>query len=197
MASIQKPTHDKIKLWTRQHKDVLKELEEKSFYHVKKEYILAKNDTISSYYFHLYDWYISHAEKIVPRPEGVQYPIWLSTSSDTMLQPVEDTVILELEVEREHVVITDFDKWGYVVNYWYVPLDKEDEKKHNEELKKNGIGDESALYMSHKGNFYPMLKNKIIKSWERIFEISEESDVLTQATLWEIKKEWLVKVLYD
>lgn len=197
MESIEKPAHDKIRLWTRQHKDVLKELEEKSFYYVKKEYILAKNDTISSYYFHLYDWYISHAEKIVPRPEGVQYPIWLSTSSDTMLQPVEDTVILELEVEREHVVITDFDKWGYVVNYWYVPLDKEDEKKHNEELKKNGIRDESALYMSHKGNFYPMLKNKIIKSWERIFEISEENHVLTQATLWEIKKEWLVKVLYD
>ncbi|SNS13163.1 protein of unknown function [Anaerovirgula multivorans] len=191
-----KASDEKIKLWTRQHKNLLIELEEKGVYRARQEYILLKNDTISNYYFKLYDWYVKQAERIVPRPEGVTYPIWLSTSSDAMLQPAEDTIILELEVERKHVVITNFDKWGYVVNYWYVPLDKQDEKRHNEELRKYGIGDESALYMSHKGNFYPLLRNKIIKSWERIFEVSDEASILTQATLWEIKKEWIVNIPY-
>lgn len=196
MLDICKSSDTKIKLWTRQHKNLLKELEESGVYRVKKEYILQKNDTISNYYFKLYDWYVKQAEKFVPRPEEALYPIWLSTSSDMRLQPAEDTIILELEVDRNLVVITDFDKWGYVVNYWYVPLNKEDEKRHNEELRKYGIGDESALYMSHKGNFYPLLRNKIINSWERIFEVSDDPSILTQATLWEIKKEWVVDIIY-
>jgi hypothetical protein len=185
---------EKIKLWTRQDKNILKDLEQNGTYRVKKEYIIQKNDNISDYYLKLYDWYISQAEKIVSRPEGVTYPIWLSTSCEMMLQPAKDTVILEIEVEKQKVVITDFEKWGYVVNYWYVPLNKEDEEKHNSELKKNGIVDESSLYMSHKGNFYPMLRNKIIKSWDRIFQISPTQNNITQVTLWEIKKEWIVNI---
>ncbi|AOY78149.1 DUF3841 domain-containing protein [Clostridium formicaceticum] len=189
-------SNNKVKLWTRQHKQVLKELEENGIYHAKKEYITEKMDDISEYYLKLYDWYVKEAEKIVPRPdEIIKYPIWLSTSSETMLQPTEDTIVLELEVPREYVVITDFERWGYVVNYWYVPLDKEDEKKHNEELKRYGIRDESALYMSHKGNFYPLLRNKIIKSWNRIFDSNLPTSGITQATLWEIKKEWIVNIL--
>lgn len=184
----------KIRLWTRQHKNVLEELETHGVYRVKKEYIMQKMDNISDYFLKLYNWYVSEAEKNVPRPEGVTYPIWLSTSYDMMLQPSEDTVILEIEVEKQKVVITDMEKWGYVVNYWYVPLNKEDEEKHTNELIKNGIGDESALYMSHKGNFYPLLRSKIIKSWDRIFEDSSSQNSITQATLWEIKKEWIISV---
>lgn len=78
---------EKIKLWTRQDKNMLKDLEAKGTYRVKKEYIMQKMDTILDYFFRLYDWYVSQAEKIVPRPEGVTYPIWLSTSCDMMLQP--------------------------------------------------------------------------------------------------------------
>ena len=189
-------SNNKMKLWTRQHKNVLKELEDGDVYRAKKIYIQEKNDTISGYYLKLYDWYVQKAEKIVPRPQGVSYPIWLSTTSELMLRPTEDTIILELEVDREHIVVTSFEKWGYVVNYWYVPLNKEDEKKHNEELKKYGIGDESALVMGDKGNFYPLLKNKIIKSWERMFDVSSEDIGTTQATLWEIKREWVVDIIH-
>ena len=187
---------EKIRLWTRQDKKILEELETNGIYRVKKEYIMQKMDTISDYFFNLYNWYVSQAEKIVPRPEAVTYPIWLSTSHDMMLQPSEDTVILEIEVEKQKAVITDFEKWGYVVNYWYVPLNKEDEDKHNSELTKNGIVDESALYMTHTGNFYPLLKNKIIKSWDRIFETSSSQNSITQVTLWEIKKEWIVNITF-
>ncbi|MCT4605754.1 MAG: DUF3841 domain-containing protein [Marinisporobacter sp.] len=197
MHMIKNPnkSNEKIRLWTRQHKNVWQELKEKEIYRAKKEHIIEKNDTISEYYLKLYDWYIKHAQRFVPKPEGVTYPIWFSTSEEKRLQLVENTVVLELEVDRKDVVITDFDKWGYVVNYWYVPIDQQDEKKHNEELKRYGIGDESALIMGDKGNFYPLLKNKILKSWERMFYISNEETCFTQATLWEMKKEWVVNVL--
>ena len=132
----------------------------------------------------------------MPRPEGAIYPIWLSTSSEMMLQPTEDTIILEIEVDRKDVIYTDVNKWGYVVNYFYLPIDPEDEEIHNKELKKFGISDESSLIMSDKGNFYPLLKNKIIKSWERLFEPFDEKSTLSQATIWEIKKEWVVDIIH-
>lgn len=188
--------NDKVKLWTRQHKNVLDELEKYGVYRVKKEYILEKMDTISNYYLNLYEWYGRNAAKIVPRPEGAIYPIWLSTSSEMMLQPTEDTIILEIEVDRKDVIYTDVNKWGYVVNYFYLPIDPEDEEIHNKELKKFGISDESSLIMSDKGNFYPLLKNKIIKSWERLFEPFDEKSTLSQATIWEIKKEWVVDIIH-
>lgn len=196
MIYCQNVKNNKVKLWTRQHKNVLKEIEEKGEYIVKKDYIKEKNDTIADYYIKLYDWYTSKADKIVSRPEGVSYPIWLSTSKELSLQPVEGTVILVLEVDIRNVVLTNFEKWGYVVNYWYVPINKEDEIKHKEELKKYNIYDESALIMSSKGNFYPLLKNKIINSWERIFEVNDKNPGMTQATIWQIKKEWIVDILY-
>ncbi|MBK5245719.1 MAG: DUF3841 domain-containing protein, partial [Peptostreptococcaceae bacterium] len=46
------------------------------------------------------------------RPEGVIYPIWLSTSAEMMLQPIEDTIILVIEVDRKDVIYTDVNKWG-------------------------------------------------------------------------------------
>jgi len=183
-----------MRLWTRQHVSVWEEIMKVGCYFAKKEHIELKNDTISDYYLELYHWYIRRAEKIVPRERNDQYPIWASTSYKDRLQVVEDTYLLELEVPEDCVVVTDFDKWGYVVNYWYVPEDKEDERKHNEELEKMGIGDESAIVMGHKGNFYPLLRDKILKSWDRIFEIEKHDCVMTQATLWEIKKEWVIKV---
>lgn len=183
-----------ITLWTRQDKNVLKEIEENGTYRVRRDYILQKNDTISSYYLNLYDWYVAAAEKIVPKPNGVTYPIWLSTLSSMHLPLTKETVLLEINVEKDLAVITDFEKWGYVVNYWYVPLNNEDEKKHNEELKKYGIADESSIYAGPNGNFYPMLRNKIIKSWIRMFEVNASQNCSTQATLWEIKREWITNM---
>lgn len=183
-----------IRLWTRQHKNVLEELRNNGVYRPRKEYLLEKFDSISDYYLSLYKWYTDRAEKIVPRPEGAEFPIWLSTSSDMMLQPAENNVIIELEADIAKVVLTDSEKWGYVVNYWYLPIDKDDERKFNEELKKLGIGDESELYMGHKGNFYPLLRNRIIRSWERLFEDHPRITPTTQATLWEIRKEWVTRV---
>jgi len=186
---------EKVRLWTRQHKSVLQGLKSNGIFVARKEYLQLKFDTIFDYYLGIYKWYTERAEKIVPRPEGSEFPIWLSPSSEMMLQPTEDSVILEIVVDRKDVVFTDSEKWGYVVNYWYLPLDKDDERKFNEELARLGIGDESELYMGHKGDFYPHIRSRIIKSWERLFEGNGSITQTTQATLWEIRREWISKIL--
>ena len=185
-----------MRFWTRQHEAVLDELQKTGQYIVKKEYIEAKNDTISEFYLKLYEWYTKAARKYIDIPEDLKYPIWLSVSEDMMLQPTEHAIIFEVEIPEEEYLICNFDKWGYRVNYFYV--DETDEKAHMEELKKYGIASEDSLVTTSKGNFYPLLRQKIIKSWDRIFTIQPDDPSLMVGTCWKLKKEWIKEVrFYD
>ena len=83
-----------VPVWTRQHLQVLNILESGKVYRVEEEHIRAKNDTISDYYLELYRWYTRHGSQLVPAPPGVEFPIWVSLSAQSMLQPVEGTVVL-------------------------------------------------------------------------------------------------------
>lgn len=181
-------------LWTRQVPEVWKELQTSGIYRVKEEHIRKKNGEISDYYLKLYRWYTNTAREYVSIPAELQYPIWLSVCEGVMLQSVENTVILKLEVPKDRVVICNMEAWGYVVNYWYVPLNEQDAKKHAEELKRNGISEEDELISTSKGNFYPMLRRKIQNSWKRVFTMSPANDKEAVATAWELKREWVKEV---
>ena len=183
-----------MRLWTRQVPQVWEEIEQTGRYTVKEEYIQIKNDTIADFYFELYRWYTKTARKYLKIADELKYPIWLSVDESMMLQPTEDTVILEVEIPAEEVLLCNNIAWGFRVNYWYVPLDETDEKKHNAELKKLGIASEADLVMTDKGNFYPAMKRKIIDSWERVFTARPEKDSDYVATVWQIKREWVREV---
>ena len=186
-----------VRAWTRQHQHVLEELQTNGIYRVREEHIRLKNQAITDYYLELYQWYSRQAAKLVPLPEGALYPIWLFLKEEEKLPAIAGTVVLTLAVPREQLVITEVERWGYRVNYMYIPLDVEDEKEHEAELKKYGIGNETALIQTSKGNFYPLLKRKIIKSWQRLFEPPRDSAlVVTQGTVWELRREWLQGVEY-
>lgn len=107
---------------------------------------------------------------------------------------VEGTVSLTLAVPRDHLFVLDYDKWGYRVNDWYVPSDEADEQRHNEELARMGVTNESLLFTSEKGNFYPALRRKIEASWQRVFSSANEDMEKNVGTIWEIRKEWVVDV---
>lgn len=183
-----------ITLWTRQVPQVLTALLEDGVYRCKEEYIRQKNDTISDYYLELYRWFAREARQHVDIPEGCQYPVWLSLSEDMMLQPVENTVILKVEVPMEKVLLCNNDAWDYRVNYWYVPTDKADAEKHRMELSRYGIHSDDELIKSHKGNFYPHLRRKIEKSWSRVFTQTNTDMNMLLATTWELRKEWIREV---
>jgi len=169
-------------------------LEQNGVYRCRPEYIEFKMEEFADYYKRLYSWYVYRAERIVPRPDpSVKYPIWVSLDKDTQLPLVEGTVALELEVDEDLLVVTDSEKWGYVMNFFYLPLDYEDLDRHNAELLRYGIGNETALTLEDKGRFYPIIKRKIEKSWERLFEDYAISNIY-QATLWEIRREWVVGI---
>lgn len=181
-------------VWTRQHPAVWEELERTGRYIAREEAIRAKNGgmgEMSEFYLRLYRWYTREGGRFVPRPADVEYPVWVSLSRESMLQPVEGTVVLTLEVPEEKLLITDMERWGYRVNQWYIPTDPEDEKRHNEELRRYGIASEGALIDSDKGNFYPLLRSKIVKSWDRLFTTPPRPGDMAQAAVWELRREWV------
>ena len=182
-----------LTLWTRQVSEILGEIKDYGVYKVKEEYIRKKNDTISDYYLKLYKWFTGEAKKYIDAKGD--YPIWLSVADEFRLRPVEGTVTLRLRVPSKEVLLCNYDAWGYTVNYFYVPLDEADKARHREELTKNGLVSDDELFLTSKGNFYPLLKREVVKSWERIFTLKPtDLNACLVAVTWEIKKERIEEV---
>ena len=177
--------------WTRQHKNILDDIKEYGEYKVKERYIRRKLGDIAKFYLDIYKWYRHKASKIVEIPDDAKYPIWLSTEEDMKLPLAGDQVMLELIIPEEKVIKIDMVKWDYVVNYWYIPKNKEDAQEHKKTLEKYGIKSESNIYMN---DFYPLLKEKIVNSWDRLFDNNIKFSEKEVATIWEIKEDWINEV---
>ena len=181
---------DKVKVWTRQSEEILDILEKEGRYIVKKEYIEKKMEEHAGLYLDVYTWYSSKAENISPKPPGVKYPVWVSLLQEEKLDDCEGNVTLELSIDRSSLIILDIDKWGYIVNYMYIPKDKQDEEEHDRMLASYRIDDTKA-YMTP---FYPSVKSKIMKSWDRLFDDTIVMSPVKIGTIWEIKKEWILNI---
>ena len=187
---------ENIILWTRQVSQVWEQLCKEGKYQVKEEYIRIKNGSMSDYYLELYRWYTQTAKKYITLNEENRYPIWFSLDGQARLQPLENTVILKVRMPREKVLLCNMEAWDLRVNYWYVPENKEDAQKHQKELERYGINSDDQLIQGEKGNFYPLLKNKIKNSWERVFTLVDLPPEKLVATAWELKKEWIEEVYW-
>ncbi len=180
-----------IRVWTKQHSSVLAELEETGRYIAKQEYICMDLEEHADLVLEVYDWLVNHTPNRQYKPVDAQYPIWVSLEEEKTMLLTEDTVILELEIEKELLTLIHINKWGTMLNYSYIPLNEEDEKAHKSRLKAYGVSDTLA-YMSR---FYPQIKREIIESWNRLFDdtITLNSDAY-YGNIWEIKREWIRKI---
>lgn len=181
---------DKVTVWTRQSEKILEDLEATGRYIVKREFIQEKMDNHANLYLDVYNWYAQKAQNIVSKPDDVLYPIWVSLTESSRLGATEGNVFLELEVDKKDLIIISEEKWGYIVNYMYIPKDAQDEAEHDALLAKYQTHD-TAAYLSP---FYPVIKSRIIKSWERIFDDKPVVGHDMLGTLWEIRKEWIKNI---
>lgn len=179
-----------IKVWTKQHKNILNDLNETNRYIVKREYIEGKMEEHSSIYLNAYSWLYNKCLSKVHIPIDAKYPIWLSLTEESKIDNSEGNVLLEISINKSDLLVLDLEKWGLIVNYMYIPLDEDDEKKHEKLLNSYNIDDPTA-YMS---SFYPNIKSKIIKSWDRLFDDNIMLGKNSVGIIWEIKKEWILKV---
>ncbi len=178
-------------VWTRQNAAVLEQLERDGRFIAREEFMRSAMEDTSEIMFQLYHWLATHMPTQAARPADASYPIWVALSRETCMPPETGIVMLELEVDEEVLALADITKWTRMMNYSYIPLNSADNDEHNSLLERYGIDDAKALMTP----FYPQIRAKILKSWERLFD---DSVVLGGAgsygLLWEVRREWIRRI---
>lgn len=185
-------SEQRITVWTRQNKKILKDLEEHGRYIADHQYIKADMEDTAPVMFMVYDWLVTHSPKAHLRPADVDYLVWVSYVREATMLPDENTVILELSIDPDIITPVNINKWGTIMNYSYIPLDTKDAARHQELLSMYGTNDVKACMTA----FYPQIKKEIIDSWDRLFD----KDILMGSTaeygtIWEVKKEWVTNII--
>ncbi len=101
--------------------------------------------------------------------------------------------------ENQQVLLSDFDLWHYVLNYWYLPATLSEGEDFEERLSQQGL----SFYDS---NPLPDAKchRMIEDSWQRIFDLNWENEELVlpshkksiQATCWALRLEEVQQIDY-
>ena len=107
----------------------------------------------------------------------------------------ENEIIYVLEVPDEEIIYFNSFKWDYIINYHYVPKNKEDLEKYIREMEAKGFSNTYEFLVGRYAGKFPLEERKIKDSWYRIFDIEEWNSREIQANLWEIKKEWVKCIL--
>ena len=185
-------------LWTTQQKEFYDELMQNGFAFCRQLSDLG-NDMVLAY-----RWMADQMRKRIgepPLPE-IQYPVgaWYQYGSGKWRKPplseealscgdgpssVE--VMMELDVPDNQALLSDFDLWHIPLNYsGYLIHHKRSFLKKAEKL----------FGYRNLEKFPPDVQKMYFKSWEKIFEIRPKHKSsytkYIQATLWWVKKEWLV-----
>ena len=181
-----------IRVWTKQHRAVLDELERTGRYRARRAYIELENQECAPIVLEAYDWLVRHSPGRAHRPAGVEYPVWVSFSQAAAMLPQEGTVLLELLVDPALVTPIHVAKWGMILNYSYIPKDEQDARRHRELLQLYRVSDAQA-YMSR---FYPDIKREIIASWDRLFDEGIQiNSGQKYGLLWEVQRQWVTRVI--
>ena len=179
------------KVWTKQHKNVRKVLEETGRYTVKKEYICLDMKEQKDLILTAYDWLSQHMPNKSAKPKDVQYPVWVSLTEDAVMMPDENEVVLELSVDESLITLINVTKWGMILNYSYIPRNEKDAAAHQELLSLYGTSDAQAVMTP----FYPEIRREVMESWSRLFDdsvLSENS--CYYGLIWEMRKEWITTI---
>lgn len=151
---------------------------------------------ISDFFLEKYDYFVKMASKRVTKPNDISYPIWCSVSKMNCLKPIEKEIVYAVTVPKDEVIYFDGAKWDLVLNNQYVPLDENDAKRFENSLKKCGANKVYNIFEKKYNGIFDDIREEIIASWEQIFEITDRSEFVVQANLWQIKEEWIKHIVY-
>lgn len=185
-----------VKLFTRQNDKTVMQLERDGRIINRRVYVQLHFGDVAPFFLQCYDWFTQEAVKYLPKPDDVYAPIWCSISTENCLRPVPGTVVYALEVPESQIIYFDDQKWDYVLNQIYLPESEEDAKAYDEHLKKLGIESSFEIMVGKYKGMYPEEEERIRESWKRAFKIDRWTIYNVCGNLWEIKKEWVKKIIY-
>jgi hypothetical protein len=177
-------------LYTAQSDLVLEKLKENDCIYVKKEYIQKKyGEDLSKNIFIAYDWFRKAFKEKVDSPEKADYPFWLF-EDPRYAKTYGGAHLIKLSIPENEIVFFDNHKWERVLNLNFVGQSKTEEKAFDQNLKKYGLQTGLDVFNSP---LHISLKTKIKKSFERIFELDENSVI--RAASWYLKKDWMNEII--
>ncbi len=185
-----------MKLWTIQTKQAWKLLQKQGFLIATDEHIMEKSWLLP------YRWMIEQMKKrLGPPPYSDCCPVWgwfqwesskrrcPDLRAGGHLPKNERGVRIEFECSDSEVLLSDFELWHYVLNYWYLPESEADGDAFEAELKKHGLS-----FFETKPLPNPKYHERILHSWDRIFDLNwTEPDISShrdrksiQVTIWQL-----------
>ena len=184
-----------VRLYTRQNDKTLAQLERDGRIINSRTYVRLHFGDMAEHYLQSYDWFTAEAAKRVKKPDDVQASIWCSISAENCLKPIEGTVVYVLEVPESEVIYFDEGKWDYVLNRIYLPADEVDRAQYDAHLRALGIPSRFDVMQGRCRGMYPQEERRIIESWQRVFTIDNWTIFNVCGNIWEIKKEWVKKIV--
>ena len=184
-----------VRLYTRQNDKTLYQLERDGRIINQRAYVEMHFGDIAPLFMESYDWFTKEAAKRVAKPDDVHAPIWCSISADNCLKPIPGTIVYVLEAPEENVMYFDDVKWDYVLNRIYLPKDEEDAAAYKQHLEDIGVANGFEFFQGRYKGKYPEEERKIRESWLRCFEIDNWPIFNVCGKLWEVRKEWVKKVV--
>lgn len=178
---------ERMTLYTAQKTVVLDTLKRDEVYHVKKSYIREKYREVAPIFLEAYSWLAMEMEKKIQKPEGAEYPVWVFPDKRDV-EVHDDTRLMVLEVPPEKVLLFEQKSWNRILNLSYIGDSDQEEEDFQLELERQGIGAQSDIILTA---YYPQLKHRIKKSWQKLFEKPVNPEAHLQGALWEIRAEWI------
>jgi hypothetical protein len=126
-----------------------------------------------------YDWLICQMEqRIGPRPKQDAYPLWAWYQWDGATRCKPDLrstghlsagtkgVRIELEIAEDQILLSDFDAWYFPYCQCYLARSEQEDTAFEAEMRAHGFTGAKDIPLSH-----PKLLDKMLTSWERIFDL--------------------------
>lgn len=190
-----------MKLWTIQPKVVVDAIRRGETYvcnpslspHVGEDAVMAEH------FVNAYNWISSRLDKVTPRPEGVQYPVWAwhtwwgrRCSPDlnhVMFEGTEDnSAILELDIPEKELLLTSMEMYNYVLNNSIAVTDKE-----WIEWEEKGIDDEMCSFKW----FMERCRHHLELSWDKHVIVPSNhttTEQSIQACFWKLEPHHVVSI---
>ena len=197
-------------LWTIQHYAAYQKMLETGVLVADESHLLYQDD-----FRHAYDW-MAHKMKeanIYPTFDNIHYPVWawyqwegkrkrLDMRKAGYAKRGEKIVQLTIDIDDKDVLLSDFDLFHYVLSYSYLPSDETDDSDFKNAYTQAGYTLYDLSNFQIQSSDMLLLRDRIVKSWDRIFDLSKEDNgwlcgslekKSIQATIWQVRFEQIVK----
>ena len=196
-------------LWTIQSYLAYEKMLETGFLTVNEDYLFCEDD-----FKFAYDWMAKEMVRYgLILPVGINYPVWAwcqwegkrkrrDMRESGYAKRGEKIVKLTIEVEDKEVLLSDFDLFHYVLNYWYLPENGMDDDTFEKEYTALGYSWNDLRDISIQTKDMENIRARIRGSWNRIFDLEREDENLIygldsqksiQATFWRLSLNQVIK----